>query len=262
MRLASDSPVAVLAVARPRLALLAGLAAGIALAELLIAVGAPGAGFLVDAALVLALANGVLFARSRARARLMGILALVPLIRPVAMAMSFGGVPPELSPVLAGAPLLAGVLWASREIGFPLAARLLPASRAGARIAAVAGPVLGLPAFLLVGPARPELGTAGLLAAAVGLAVFVALQQELLFRGLLQELLGEVYGARTSTLAALSALFGVTLLGASLAFGIYMGALAMVFSEFVRRYGTLGEVVICHAGVSVFGVLVWPLLLG
>jgi membrane protease YdiL (CAAX protease family) len=244
-----------------RLALPVGLIAALALAEVLAALGAVDAALAIDVALVLALVNGVLFVRSHARAKLLCLLALVPLTRPLGMAMSFDGAPREYWPALAGVPLLAAVVWASRTVGFPLA-NLLPASRRGAQLAALGGPILGIGAYLLAGTPEPDVGVPGLVLAAVGLVLAVALQQEILFRGLLQRLLTEHYGPSTLALVALNGLFAATLYGTTLAFALYMGAVGMAFSTIVRRDGALGEVVIAHAGLSVFGLLVFPLLLG
>ena len=223
------------------------------------AVGAPGAGLVVDMALVLALANGVLFAHSRALARLLAVLALVPLIRPVAMAMSFDVVPREEWPTLAGAPLLVGVLWAAHTVDFPLADRVLRSTLPGLRLAlsaararagayVPAGPRLAGPGP----PCSPGPGLALLAAPAPGDPVPrrppAARRRDL--------------RSAPIVLVTLNGVYAVTLLGASLAFGLFMGAVGMAFSQFVRRHGTLGEVVVAHAGLSVFGVLVWPLVLG
>jgi membrane protease YdiL (CAAX protease family) len=248
--------------ARLRLALYASLVPVVAVAEALAALGAPGAALAVDTALVLALANGVLLARSRSTAKLLCVLALVPLIRPVGMAMSFDVVPREYWPALAGAPLLVAAVWAAHTVDFLLADRLLRARAPDMRLAAVSSPVLGLGAYLTAGPPEPELAAPGLLLAGVGLALFAAPAQEILFRGVLQGLVAEAYGPRTVVLVILNALYGATLLGVSFAFALYMGLVGMAFSMFVRRTRSLGEVVVAHAGLSAFGLLVWPLLFG
>jgi len=248
--------------ARLRLALYASLIPALAVAEALAALGAPGAALAIDVVLVLALANGALFARSRATARLLCVLALVPLIRPVAMAMSFDVVPREYWPALAGAPLLVAAVWAAGTVDFLLADRLLRARASGLRLAALSSPFLGLGAYILARPPEPDLAAPGLLLAAVGIALFAAPSQEILFRGVLQRLVAETYGPRTLVLVILNGIYAATLLGVSLAFAVYMGAVGMAFSKFVRRTGVLGEVVAAHAGLGVFGLLVWPLVLG
>jgi len=244
------------------LALPAAVIAMVACAELLVAHGAPAAGLAIDVALLLALANGVLFAHSRTDAKLLAVLALVPLLRPVGLVMAIDGVPREYWPALAGAPMLMAVVWASRTLDFPLTALLRPADRRWTRAAALCGPLLGLGAYALAGPPQPQLEAPGLLLAAAGLALFGAVPQEILFRGLLQRLLVDRYGGQALTLVALNALFAATLVGTSLTFAVYMGAVGLGFSVVVRRSGTLGEVVISQALLSICGLLVWPLLLG
>jgi membrane protease YdiL (CAAX protease family) len=245
-----------------RLLVYASLIPALALAEALAAMGAPGVALAIDVGLVLGFANGALFVRSRAAAKLLSVLALVPLIRPVVMATSLDAVPREYWPALAGAPLLVAAVWAARTIDYPLADRLLRSRAPGLRFALLCGPFLGLGAYLTAAPPEPQLATPGLLLAGVGLALLAAPSQEILFRGLLQRLVAETYGPRTIVLVILSGLFAATLLGTSFAFALYMGAVGMGFSRLVRRWGSLGEVVLAHAGLSVFGLLVWPLLLG
>jgi membrane protease YdiL (CAAX protease family) len=251
-----------LALVRTRLALYASLIPALALAEALAALGAPGAALAIDMALVLGFANGALFARSRAAAKLLCVLALVPLIRPIVMASSLDVVPREYWPTLAAAPLLVAAVWAAHTVGFPLADRLLRSTAPDMRLAIVCGPLLGLGAYLTAGPPEPQLATPGLLLAGLGLALVAAPAYEILFRGVLQRLVAETYGPRAIVLVILNGVFAATLLGVSFAFALYMGAVGMAFSTFARRTGTLGEVVAAHAGLTVFGLLVWPLVLG
>jgi len=259
---AAHAALPALALVRTRLTLYAALIPALALAEGLAALGAPGVALAIDVALVLGLANAALFVRSRSAARLLCILALVPLIRPLVMAMSLDVVPREYWPALAGAPLLVAALWAAHTVDFPLADRLLRSTVPGLRRALVCGPLLGLGAYLTAGPPEPRLAAPGLLLAGAGLALLAAPAQEILFRGVLQRLVAETYGPRAIVLVILNGVYASTLLGVSLAFALYMGAVGMGFSTFVRRTGVLGEVVAAHAGLGVFGLLVWPLVLG
>jgi membrane protease YdiL (CAAX protease family) len=251
-----------LALLRTRLALYAALIPALALAQALAALGATGAAVAIDVALVLGLANAALFVRSRGAARLLCVLALVPLIQPVVMAMSLDVVPREYWPALAGAPLLVAAVWAARAVEFPLADRLLRSTVPDLRLALACGPLLGLGAYVTAGPPEPRLAAPGLLLAGAGLALLAAPAQEILFRGVLQRLVAETYGPHVIVLVILNGVYAGTLLGVSFAFALYMGAVGMTFSTFVRRKGALGEVVTAHAGLSVFGLLVWPLLLG
>jgi membrane protease YdiL (CAAX protease family) len=248
--------------ARLRLALYGALVPAVAVAEALAAVDAVGAALAIDMALVLGLANGALFVRSRATAKLLCVLALVPLIRPVGMAMSFDVVPREYWPALAAAPLLVAAVWAAHTVDFLLVDRLLRSRAPSMRTAAVCAPLLGLGAYLAAGPPEPALAAPGLVLAGMGLALFAAPAQEILFRGVLQRLAAATFGPRTVVLVILNGLYAATLLGVSLAFALYMGAIGMAFSTFVRRTGALGEVVVAHAGLSIFGLLLWPLVFG
>jgi membrane protease YdiL (CAAX protease family) len=251
-----------LAPVRLRLTLCASLVPVLALAEALAALGAVDVAVAIDGALVLALANGVLLARSPATARLLCVLALVPLIRPIVMATSIDAVPRDYWPVLAGGPLLVAGVWAARTVGYPLVERLTRSTGPGLLLALVCGPLLGLGAYVTAGPPEPESATPGLLLAGAGLALVAAPAQEVVFRGVLQRLVADAFGGRTVLLVVLNGLFAATLLGVSFAFALYMGAVGMAFSCFVRSRGSLGEVVVAHAGLSVSGLLVWPLLLG
>jgi hypothetical protein len=251
-----------LAPVRMRLTLCASLIPVLALAEAVAALGAAGAAVAIDVGLVLGLANGALFARSRATARLLCVLALVPLIRPIGMATSLDPIPRELWPVVAGAPLLVASLWAARTVGYPVVDRLLRSSAPGLLLALLCGSFLGLGAYVTAGFPEPDLAAPWLLLAGAGLMLVAAPAQEILFRGVLQRLVADTFGGRTALLVVLNGLFGATLLGVSFAFGLYMGAVGMAFSSFVRSRGSLGEVVVAHAGLSAYGLLVWPFVLG
>jgi hypothetical protein len=245
-----------------RLTVCASLIPVLALAEALAALGAVEVAVAIDMALVLALANGVLLVRSPATARLLCVLALVPLIGPIVMAMSLDAVPREYWPALAGTPLLVAGVWAARTVDYPLVDCLLRSTGPGLQLALLCGPLLGFGAYVTSGPPQPALGAPALVLAGAGLALVAAPAQEILFRGVLQRLVADTFGRRTVQLVMLNGVFAATLLGVSFTFALYMAVVGMAFSWFVRSRRSLGEVVVAQAGLSVFGLLVWPLLLG
>jgi len=95
---------------------------------------------------------------------------------------------------------------------------------------------------------------------AIGVAiliVFTGFAEELLFRGLLQHLAGEVFGSMGFLLSSL--LFAIVYLGALDGTYILFVALAgLLFGWCVRRTGSIWGVVGAHSAISVGVAYVWP----
>ncbi len=166
---------------------LAASGGAIAAAELSASVYGAIPGAIFDTALAALLLLTFVLRSDRAWARLLPVMALVALIRPISLA----AVEPRL-PVLAwyafaGLPLLIGAVLAIRLVEEPRRQLHLAVERPLADLAVAAGgPIAGAVAYLLLRP-EPLLGQpnlAGYAATIAILCVFGGLLEELIFRGL------------------------------------------------------------------------------
>jgi uncharacterized protein len=249
----------------------------IVLAELLVAFVSPLAGVLVDAAVVLCMANHQLaLATGAAGAEdgdhggdLLPALALVPFLRLCSLALPLAGVPEAYWQLAVGTPVLlaAGIVARTgglrHELRAALARRGSRAPRAmGTGVGAVAGLVLGLPAYLLLEP-RPPASTAviPLLAASVGVVICGAVLEEVVFRGLLQRALRRALGGGGVALGCV--LYAAVYLGTdSVAAVAFFAALGALLAVAVERTGSLRGAIAAHGVLSFWLLIVWPLALG
>jgi membrane protease YdiL (CAAX protease family) len=226
---------------------------------------APVAAVAVDGA-VLAIVAWVAVGARRAERRSIALGLAVPALVPIIV---FATTNEEATPVgyaLTGIPLLiAGVVTARALELNPRAWFRLP-RRAWRREAAIAlaGPPLGLAAYLLLGsPTRP--GGVDLPAGIGGLLVlaFAALPEELLFRGVVQSVGLRVLGApRRAVLLSTATATVAWLPFGSVPVIAVVAATSAGFGWAAWRSGSLVGVTLAHA-LMVGGVaFVWPVVLG
>jgi membrane protease YdiL (CAAX protease family) len=216
------------------------------------------AGLVVDAALVLALAN----VAAAGEARLFGVLALVPLARLLSFTMPLGHVPPLYWHALVGAPLLPVLALAARAYGFSLSSLGLRRGGLVAQLAiAASGVPLGIAAYLILRPPPVALDWSHLLFGSLTLVVFAAFVEELLFRGLLQRAAIDTFGAVGAVFV--NVVFAVTAIGSlSAGYAFFVGLEGGWFSFAAGRSRCLWGVIGAHALAAVGLVLVWPVVLG
>ncbi len=191
-------------------------------------------------------------------------LALVPLARILSLTMPVPDLPPIYWYAVTGAPLLLAIILTARLFGAAWTRETFRFewTRTQALIA-VSGVPLGLLAYAALRPQRlePHLTKNLVIAGFLVLPVFTGLTEELLFRGILQRVFTDLFGAVGWIAAA--GLFTAMYLGTKS--GPYIAVVALVglfFGWCVRVTRSLGGVVTAHAFISIGLVLVWPYVLG
>jgi membrane protease YdiL (CAAX protease family) len=239
-------------------------------AEGVAVVGGVAAGIVCDAVLLgLLWTHYVLASRGGARSlvpaqplpRALPALALLPLLRILSVTMPVNVLPQISWYALIGVPLLLAVVLTARVLD-------LPASSLGLRVPgqggwpgqaliALSGLPLAVIAFSLMQPepliARTEVRVGPVLVDALILLLFVGFAEELLFRGLLQQVAVDVFG-RAGLLWS-SALFAFMHLGSlSPSYVLFMLLVGLFFAWCVERTGALWGVAVAH-GVLISLVL-------
>jgi hypothetical protein len=250
-----------------------GYLGALAIAELSIVFGAIAFGVFLDAALLIGLLGVTLLTHPEPRAtrlpipvdaatRALPVLALLPLLRILSLTMPIEAVPSIYWHALIGAPLLVAVAAVTRlpdPVIPSLAApgRMLPQCLMG-----LSGMLMGAAGFLA---ARPDSAVSSFQArdAIIGtliLMVFVGFAEELIFRGMLQQIAIGLLGE--SGLIWTSVLFAVMHIGSlSPIYLTLMGFTGYVFGWFARRTGSLWGVIIAHGLMISSMTFLWPVVL-
>ena len=236
--------------------------AGIVAAEsLLIAVG-PTASVLAHALILIALVHHWAFASPPEAPAALLILALLPLLRIFSLTMPLDGTQTLYQYALVGAPLLLAVGLVAAVLGSAtISNRLRTWSWRRDGLVALGGLPLGGVAVLLLDPDAPvERATwTNLFAGALILLVFTGGLEELLFRGLLQTALVDIFGRAGVLVTAL--LFAAAYLGTRSPLAVAFAAiLGVLFGWIVERTRALLGVALAHGLLNVVALLVWPTL--
>jgi membrane protease YdiL (CAAX protease family) len=219
---------------------LAALAAG----ELLVADGRLLAAAMVDAVLLLALVNAA------AQRPALAALAVVPLVRLLALVMPLGNVAPPYWNALVGVPAATAIVATARSLGLTRREFGLRRAPLAPQLAVAAtGVPLGLAAYVALRPADAPYA-----AAAVAAVVAAGIVEELLFRGLLQ---------RTGGPLLATAAYGVCAIASGSAWFVLVAVVTGAwFSYAVARHRCLWGVIGAHALAAAGLVLAWPALVG
>lgn len=191
-------------------------------------------------------------------------LALVPLARILSLTMPVPDLPTIYWYAVTGAPLLLAILLTARLLGAQWTRETFRFGWSRTQgLMAASGLPFGLLSYLALGPDRPEphlmpsLAIVGILV----LPVFTGLTEELLFRGIVQRFLTEVFGE--VGLIASAGVFTVMYLGTrSAPYIVLIALLGLLFGWCVRETQSLAGVVVAHGLISIGLVLVWPYVLG
>lgn len=200
------------------------------------------------------------YALSEARyRRVLPVLALAPLLRLLSLTMPIKQLPQIYWYALVGVPLLLAV---------GLVAQLLDLSwsESGLRFAswrpqvlmAASGLPLSVAAFLILPPNPLASRWWEVAIGSVILVLFTGFVEEIIFRGLLQQVIAEVFGQIGILYSSI--LFAVMYIGSlSAVYVLFVGLTGLFFSWCVNRTGSIWGVVVAHSLISVGTVFIWPL---
>jgi uncharacterized protein len=205
------------------------------------------------------------FARSPAERLLDALpaLALLPLLRILSLSVPVEGASVITWNAMVGAPLLLAAVLTMRALELPRhEVGLGLVSWPGQLQIALAGIPLGLSAYVILRPDEAAaVGSAGWVAGFPVLIVFAGLALELVFRGLIQSCLADVFGRSAIVLS--SVLFAATFLGSdSAGYALFMGLVGGVFGWSFQRTGSIVGISLAHGLLYVGLLLVWPAILG
>jgi len=240
--------------------------AALTIAEVTLLTSGLVAGALAHAILLVALLTHYLAAPRVGYRRLLLALALPSLIRLIGLTVPIASTSPLVWVVAAGVPTLLGALLCARAIdAVPSATLAWPGRDIGAQLAVAAGGVMhGLLAYLVLRPVPiiGQLDPIGVTSAVIGLGVFAAFTEELIFRGIIQPVATEAFGSRSGGILVSTVVFTVMYLGSlSLPFIVLMFAIGLFFGWIVQESGSLWGVIAAHAALSVSFLVIWPFLL-
>jgi membrane protease YdiL (CAAX protease family) len=238
-------------------------AAAIMAAEAVTARGGVVLGTLCHAIIVLALLNHYVWLGHAPRRQALLVLVLVPLLRILSVTMPIKQIQPIYWFVLIGLPLLLSAVHIVRLLGVPwsgLGLRLR--SWLWQCLVACSSIPLGAVGFMVGHPRAliPALDWRDLVVGAVILTIFVGFTEELIFRGLLQQAMIDVFGP-PGLLWSTVIYASLYVSSFSVAYVLFIGLVSLFFGWCVQRTGSLWGVTAAHSGLAVGMACMWPFLL-
>ena len=237
----------------------------IVVAELAGVVGFAIGGAILDAALVTVLLGHYVWGERAPHRKLFPVLALVALLRVLSVTAAVPRLPMVTWYITVGVALLIGELLTIRLVEEPWERLNIKIRRWRLDVVIAAfGVPAGLIGYLLLRPGLliPDAGPIQVFAGIIGIVVFGAFVEALLFRGLLQSVAIETFGDVRIGLVYAAAMSGVMYLGAgSLPYTIGVGAYALLLGAVILRGGSLWGAAASH-GVALVGMaFIWPFVL-
>jgi membrane protease YdiL (CAAX protease family) len=238
-------------------------AAAIMAAQAVTAFGGVVLGTLCHAVIVLALLNHYVWLGHAPGRQALPVLVLAPLLRILSVAMPIKQLQPIYWFVLIGLPLLLSAAWTVRLLGVPwsgLGLRLRSWPRQC--LVACSGLPLGAVGFMVGHPTAliPALDWRDLVVGAVILTIFVGFTMELIFRGLLQRVVTDVFGP-AGLLWSTAIYTSLYINSLSWSYVLFIGLVSLFFGWWVQRTGSLWGVAAAHSGLVVGMACVWPFVL-
>jgi membrane protease YdiL (CAAX protease family) len=238
----------------------------IVIAELAGALGWVIGGAVVDAALVPILLGHFVWSERTPHRRLLPVLALIALLRVLSIAAVVPRLPVVTWYIMVGGALLIGEYLTVRLVDEPWARLNLAIRRPRLDVGIAAfGIPAGLIGYLLLrpGPLMPDAGPAQTLAGIVGLVIFGAFAEELLFRGLLLVVAIESLEVPRNGLAYAALMSAAMYLGSgSVPYTVAVGGFGLILGATILRGGSLWGATASHGLALVGMAFVWPVLLG
>jgi membrane protease YdiL (CAAX protease family) len=197
--------------------------------------------------------------------RLLLALVLIPLLRLLSMTMPIPALSPLYWQLLIGLPALLAIFRVAGVANFtPGQLGLQWRHRRLQLVIAISGFLLSAPAYIFLRP-EPLIDSfqpGEVLLASFILLLFSGFMEELLFRGVLQQLAREVFGREGFLFAWLC--YTVTLIGNSTVSPLYLPFMAMTalfFGYWVELTGSLWGAVLAHTFLNIGLFLIFPFVL-
>lgn len=191
-------------------------------------------------------------------------LAVVPLMRVLGIALPSVLVPTWIWYAEIGLGVIVATALAARALHLVAAdLGLRRASAIDIAVAVAIGFALGLALAVIAGTDSilPDRSPVSLVVVSVVIVVGGALAEELLLRGLVQRIAGEIVPDRAVAVSTgLTALLYVGSL--SIQYLLVMTAFAYVYGSVTRRTGSLLPAIACHAALLWSQLVLWPAVLG
>ncbi len=231
-------------------------------AEVLLLTSGLVAGAAAHAALILALLLHATAVSEAAYRRMLMVLILPSLIRLLGLTVPVASTPLAVWYLSAGTPALIGALLAARVVELPRSLYERPTALLLQLLVGLTGVTTGLLAYLVLRPPPISTDLPVLVLTAVAVSVFAAGTEELVFRGSLQSVAGELFDHPGAGMWLSAGLFALMYIGSqSVAFVLLMLATGVVLGWSVRQTGSLWGPMLAHAALVVGLVVVWPVLL-
>ena len=192
--------------------------------------------------------------------RVLPVLALAPLLRILSLTIPIREIPLIYWYAMIGVPLLLAVALTKRLLSLSwIDLGLRSGSWLPQILIALSGLPLSLLAFFILRP-NPLIATFAWREVTVGaiiLLIFTGFTEELMFRGLLQQVASEAFG-RVGLFYS-SAVFTIMYIG-SLSWGyvLFIGLLSLFFGWCVHRTGSIWGVALAHGVLNIGMAFVWP----
>ncbi len=193
--------------------------------------------------------------------RVLPVLMLAPLLRVLSLVLTVPALPHAFSYALIGLPMLVAAILAAHHLG-------LGPGRLGLGfrypllqlVIAGTGVPLSLAAFSILRPA-PVVDVTywpDLLALAAAVVIFGGFMEELIFRGLFQQVVGEVFGGAAAVILS-SFLFAVLYLGSlSVGYILFVGLVGVYFGYCVHKTGSIWGVTLAHSVMNLGLIIFLP----
>jgi membrane protease YdiL (CAAX protease family) len=228
-------------------------AAWIVFAEVVSVLIGPGPGSLLHAFLLPVLLTLYSWGEEAPYRRILPVLALLSLLRLLSLVMPVPSVAPFYWHVLIGSNLLLALLLTVRLLNVSRRSLALQPGQIQAQaLIAISGLPLAIVARWLLRPSQPpaEYSRLELLVGSLILLIFAAFVEEILFRGLLRSIAGEVLGAGGTIYGSL--LFAAMHAGSlSLSYALFMGLVGLFFNWCVERTNSLLGVIFAHTFILI-----------
>jgi membrane protease YdiL (CAAX protease family) len=217
---------------------------------------------LFHALLVLILLTHYGLAEQASYRRILPVLALVPLLRILSLTMPIKQMPQIYWYAMIGVPLLLAVALTMRVLNLSWTHLGLQLRPVWSQIfITLSGLPLSIIAFLLLQskPVISNLNWSDIIIGSVILIIFSGFTEEIIFRGLLQQMANEIFG-RAGILCS-SALFAIMYMGSlSLSYILFIALVGLFFGWCVNRTGLIWGVTLGHSFLSIGALLIWPIV--